>query len=631
MLSQNGKQRTENKYSYTLYDSLGRIVEVGQVVNPSGISQAKAADTALIKAFINNGLRTEITHTYYDKPLLNAAGGSNLRNRIAAVAFYDQSVSYSLSYQTATHYSYDIHGNVKRLVQDIPALSAYSRKLTYIDYEYDLVSGNVNKVWFQKGEAEQFMHRYRYDADNRLTHVYTSASAPIKLRPELSDSTYTTMERLEARYFYLPNGMLSRVELGQKSVQGTDYAYTLQGWLKDINGYKTDDGNLASCDIGRDGQLSWSTVNSQFCRDAFSSMLQYHHNDFSPVSGTNYYNRDYTHAVPLYNGNISALTTDYLITGINPLTKHFRYDKLNRIKHMEISWAEYPQFMPGYNYSSHYSYDYNGNLNTLIRYDYDAIEMHDINYEYLTGRNRLDSITSHATLASSRYHYDAIGNLTRDNGEGLDISWNAAGKVDTIWKNGNLLSTFQYSATGQRQMKKTGNLTDYYIHDASGNVMCIYRETPNTFKATERPIYGSKRLGELKQELNLTTPTNPSIPPFTIGMRQYELTDHLGNVMATILDRRLPYSSDDDTYKPYIVSTTDYYPFGYPIANRSSNTGGYRYFFNGQEGDNEVFGETALHAFEYRMHDARLGRFWSVDPLAAKYPWNSTYAFAENS
>ena len=63
----------------------------------------------------------------------------------------------------------------------------------------------------------------------------------------------------------------------------------------------------------------------------------------------------------------------------------------------------------------------------------------------------------------------------------------------------------------------------------------------------------------------------------------------------------------------------------------STNIGGYRYFFNGQEGDNEVFGENSLFAFEYRMHDARLGRFWSVDPLAAKYPWNSTYAFAENS
>ncbi|MBQ3749883.1 MAG: N-acetylmuramoyl-L-alanine amidase [Bacteroidales bacterium] len=58
--------------------------------------------------------------------------------------------------------------------------------------------------------------------------------------------------------------------------------------------------------------------------------------------------------------------------------------------------------------------------------------------------------------------------------------------------------------------------------------------------------------------------------------------------------------------------------------------GGYRYFFNGQEADNEVLGEGALHAFEYRMHDTRIGRFWSVDPLAGKFPWNSTYAFAEN-
>ena len=58
--------------------------------------------------------------------------------------------------------------------------------------------------------------------------------------------------------------------------------------------------------------------------------------------------------------------------------------------------------------------------------------------------------------------------------------------------------------------------------------------------------------------------------------------------------------------------------------------GGYRYFFNGQEADNEVLGEGALHAFEYRMHDTRIGRFWSVDPLAGKFPWNSVYAFAEN-
>jgi RHS repeat-associated protein len=632
VLSQNGKQKSEDKYSYTLYDSLGRIVEVGQVVNHSSISQAEATDTALIKAFINDGTRTEITHTYYDKPLLNAAGGTNLRNRIAAVAFYNQNVSNPLSYQTATHYSYDIHGNVKRLVQDIPALSTYSRKLTYIDYEYDLVSGNVNTVKFQEGKPEQLIHRYRYDEDNRLTHVYTSNTANVKSHAPLQKKSYSVIERLEARYFYLPNGLLSRVELGQKKVQGTDYAYTLQGWLKDINGYKTEISEAHLRDIGQDGHLFDTIFNSESCRDAFSSIIQYHQGDYHPVSGIDLYNKEYSAAIPLYNGNISALTTDYLATGITSLVKFFRYDKLNRIKRMETySDVEDSLCPPSYNYSSHYSYDFNGNLDTLIRYDYDANGLHVIKYEYLSGNNRMDSITTRAGLTSSKYRYDAIGNLVHDTGEGLEISWNASGKVDTIWKNGNVLSTFRYSATGQRQVKETGNMIDYYIHDASGNVMCIYRHRMDTFSVVERPIYGATRLGELKQEINLTIPLNPYIPPFSIGIRQYELTDHLGNVMTTILDRRQPYdNAQDAAYKPYIISTTDYYPFGYPISNRSTNIGGYRYFFNGQEVDNEMFGEVALHTFEFRMHDARLGRFWSVDPLAAKYPWNSTYAFAEN-
>ena len=68
----------------------------------------------------------------------------------------------------------------------------------------------------------------------------------------------------------------------------------------------------------------------------------------------------------------------------------------------------------------------------------------------------------------------------------------------------------------------------------------------------------------------------------------------------------------------------------YPPQTPRYDNGGYRYFFNGQEADNEALGEGALHAFEYRMHDTRIGRFWSVDPLAGKFPWNSVYAFAEN-
>lgn len=47
--------------------------------------------------------------------------------------------------------------------------------------------------------------------------------------------------------------------------------------------------------------------------------------------------------------------------------------------------------------------------------------------------------------------------------------------------------------------------------------------------------------------------------------------------------------------------------------------------------DNEVHGATGTsYTFKYRMHDPRVGRFLSLDPIAAQYPHNSPYAFAEN-
>lgn len=58
--------------------------------------------------------------------------------------------------------------------------------------------------------------------------------------------------------------------------------------------------------------------------------------------------------------------------------------------------------------------------------------------------------------------------------------------------------------------------------------------------------------------------------------------------------------------------------------------GVYRYWFNGQENDNEVKGDGNSLVFEYRIHDPRIGRFMSVDPLQSNFPWNSPYAFAEN-
>lgn len=57
---------------------------------------------------------------------------------------------------------------------------------------------------------------------------------------------------------------------------------------------------------------------------------------------------------------------------------------------------------------------------------------------------------------------------------------------------------------------------------------------------------------------------------------------------------------------------------------------GYRFGFNGQEQDNEVSGSGNQYDYGFRIYNPRLGKFLSVDPLEKEYPWNSTYAFAEN-
>ena len=75
-----------------------------------------------------------------------------------------------------------------------------------------------------------------------------------------------------------------------------------------------------------------------------------------------------------------------------------------------------------------------------------------------------------------------------------------------------------------------------------------------------------------------------------------------------------------NTYRADIATATDYYAFGQPIQERTYNASAYRYGFNGKEKDNELYGEGNAYDFGARINDPRLGRWLSLDPLAAKYP-----------
>jgi len=73
------------------------------------------------------------------------------------------------------------------------------------------------------------------------------------------------------------------------------------------------------------------------------------------------------------------------------------------------------------------------------------------------------------------------------------------------------------------------------------------------------------------------------------------------------------------------------YPFGSVMPGRNASSADYRYGFNGKEQSNS-FGNAsgAIYDYGFRIYDARIGRFLSVDPLFQSYPYYTPYQFAGN-
>ncbi len=79
-----------------------------------------------------------------------------------------------------------------------------------------------------------------------------------------------------------------------------------------------------------------------------------------------------------------------------------------------------------------------------------------------------------------------------------------------------------------------------------------------------------------------------------------------------------------------MLAANDYYPFGM-LSRTIGASDKYRFGFNGKEYDNEVKGRQNQQDYGMRIYDPRIGRFLSVDPIGAEFPWNSAYAYAEGN
>ena len=441
-----GTERQE-EFSYTRYDQLGRIVEVGELVHEFGDPasaynpDANRADWWSSIDFPNNWLgvganrsQRDFTRTIYSTGSFTYNGQvqQNLRNRVSHTYTDQDGDLMTTNDQMHTYYSYDIGGNVQWVVHDLPGLPQKA-----ILYEYDLVSGNVLKVSYNKGINDQYFHKYEYDADNRITKVYTS-------RDEL-------VWDCDAAYEYYAHGPLKRMMLGEDKIQGIDYTYTIEGYLKSINQVE-----LASKDPGSDGYGT-----SLYLKDEFAMELGYYQGDYDRngvamgAQGVNTVTPG-VHGQSLFNGNISSwmyqTRSEADLSLGNPMDgiklNMYRYDRLNRLKSNDFHLNQNGNWTAPKNYEEAFSYDANGNILTANRTAYDAdgrLTIDALTYNYAstgTLNNRLLSVNDAIATPSgstvgdlsnqtnaNNYLYDGDGNLIIDWAEKTRIEWNTYGKV----------------------------------------------------------------------------------------------------------------------------------------------------------------------------------------------------------
>jgi len=221
--------------------------------------------------------------------------------------------------------------------------------------------------------------------------------------------------------------------------------------------------------------------------------------------------------------------------------------------------------------------------------------------------------------------------MVADNSQSMSVSWSPYGKILQNNKARGANLTFGYNAMQQRVLKRVvlaGDTTrTYYIRDAQGNTMGVYTRHNDSVSWREQYIFGSSRLGLYRAD-TLVNKGLLTISKLYEGKRNYELTNHLGNVMAVINDRKADTTIGvNKGYNAVVISATDYFPFGMAIDSRSYTSALYRYGFNGKENDKE----TGEQDYGMRIYDPRIAKFLSIDPLTRKYPELTPYQFASNT
>lgn len=302
-----------------------------------------------------------------------------------------------------------------------------------------------------------------------------------------------------------------------------------------------------------------------------------------------------------------------------PRTRYtYGYDNLNRLTRADYSPWNGSSYIATRAYDEQsLTYDKNGNIRTLTRYDRYASRDDSLQYNYQGGKNRLsifyDAASSQSGAIPTSFNYDANGSVTsmhiytneeaerylRYDHRRLPVWTQYLDYYDFSTTNTN----YRYSDVGERYYKKVqGQAGTYYLLDGAVQV-AVLSET-GTFQHWNILSPSGEVLGRLEEDGS------------GLGARRYYAKDHLGSVRAV------------RTATGAIVEATDYYAFGLDLPGRRFVSGSAtREHFTGKERDSE----TGFDYFGARYYMPEIGRWMSVDPLADSYPDWSPYNYVLNN
>jgi RHS repeat-associated protein len=329
-------------------------------------------------------------------------------------------------------------------------------------------------------------------------------------------------------------------------------------------------------------------------------------------------------AKSLFDGTPSAIrwqTKGHAING-NPLQYIFEYDNKYQLKKATFGTVTRGtnNCDGGYNYYYHFTastnylvdnlvYDVNGNILSKNAAGENGVGTDNFQYNYIPNTNKLASVQSGTSTFYAQYDYNEIGELKQQIKGSIttNITYDAYGLTNNVVRaDGKTVAAFNYDERGYRIKKTTYNLSQpagnesfvtYYVNDISGNVLATYITNSGTVTETEFSIYGASRIGGAEKS---------GTSPYAYT---YELTDHLGNVRATISRAKI---SVNNIMVADIKTWQDFFPHGSILPGRQGGIA-YKHDYQGQFSEKDP--ETDYNSFELRMYDSKIGRWLCPDPM----------------